>query len=71
VWNERLTVNENGQRHRITKQEAAIKQFANKAASRDKRLIEAMIKYHTIYFLGCADAALAAAGQQPSTARDR
>ena len=50
VWNERLTVNENGQRHRITKQEAAIKQFANKAASGDKRLIEAMIKYHTIIF---------------------
>ena len=50
VWNEKLTVTENGQRHRITKQEAAIKQLANKAASGDKRAIEAMIKFQTMLF---------------------
>jgi hypothetical protein len=38
--NEKVTINENGQRRRITKQEAAVKQLANKAASGDKRAIQ-------------------------------
>ena len=50
VWNEKLTVTENGRRHRITKQEAAIKQLANKAASGDKHAIEAMIRFQTMLF---------------------
>ena len=50
VWNEKLTVTENGQRRRITKQEAAIKQLANKAASGDKHAIEAMIRFETMLF---------------------
>jgi hypothetical protein len=37
IWlramNEKVTINENGQRRRITEQEAAVKQLANKAAS--------------------------------------
>jgi hypothetical protein len=48
VWNEKVTVTENGQRRRITKQEAAIKQLANKAAGGDKRAIEAMIRFQAM-----------------------
>jgi hypothetical protein len=36
IWlramNEKITINENGQRRRITRQQAAVKQLANKAA---------------------------------------
>ena len=44
VWNEQLTVTENGQRRRISKRQAAIKQLANKAASGNQRAIEAMLR---------------------------
>ncbi len=54
IWlramNEKVTINENGQRRRITKQEAAIKQLANKAASGDKRAIQDMIRFQTMLF---------------------
>ena len=50
VMNEKVTINENGQRRRITKQEAAIKQLANKAASGDKRAIQDMLRFQTMLF---------------------
>ena len=54
IWlramNEKVTISENGQRRRITKQEAAIKQLANKAASGDKRAIQDMIRFQTMLF---------------------
>jgi Family of unknown function (DUF5681) len=54
IWlramNEKVTINENGQRRRITKQEAAIKQLANKAASGDKRAIQDMLRFQTMLF---------------------
>ena len=37
--------------NKITKQEAAIKQLANKAASGDKRAIQDMIRFQTMLFL--------------------
>ena len=37
-----------GDRRRITKQEAAIKQLANKAASGDKRAIQDMFRFQTM-----------------------
>jgi hypothetical protein len=53
IWlramNEKVTINENGQRSRIT-QEAAVKQLANKAASGDKRAIQDMIRFQTMLF---------------------
>jgi hypothetical protein len=52
IWlramNEKVTINENGQRRRIAKQEAAIKQLANKAASGDKRAIQDMVRFQTM-----------------------
>jgi hypothetical protein len=48
--NEKVTINENGQSRRITKQEAAIKQLANKAASGDKRAIQDMLRFQTMLF---------------------
>jgi hypothetical protein len=54
IWlramNEKVTINENGQRRRITKQEAAVKQLANKAASGDKRAIQDMLRFQTMLF---------------------
>ena len=54
IWrcamNEKVTINENGQRRRITKQEAAVKQLANKAASGDKRAIQGMLRFQTMLF---------------------
>ena len=54
IWlramNEKVTINENGQRRRITKQEAAVKQPANKAASGDKRAIQDMLRFQTMLF---------------------
>ncbi|MGB8112859.1 MAG: DUF5681 domain-containing protein [Candidatus Sulfotelmatobacter sp.] len=40
---EKVTVNENGQRKTITKLEAAIKQFVNKAASGDLRALQLLV----------------------------
>jgi hypothetical protein len=48
--NEKVTISENGQRRRITKQEAAIKQLANKAASGDKRAIQEMLRFERVLF---------------------
>jgi len=39
-----------GNRRRITKQEAAVKQVANKAASGDKRAIQDMLRFQTMLF---------------------
>src|SRR5437588_11273536 len=54
IWlramNEKVTISENGQRRRITKQEAAIKQLANKAASGDKRAMQDMIRFQRMLF---------------------
>ena len=65
VWNEQLTVTENGQRRRISKRQAAIKQLANKAASGNQRAIEVMLRAEQTHAL---EARLCAAEPRPASA---
>jgi uncharacterized protein DUF5681 len=44
VFNEKIAIKENGERRIITKQQAALKQLANKAASGDARAIRDMLR---------------------------
>jgi hypothetical protein len=67
--NERVTINENGQRRRITKQEAAVKQLANKAASGDKRAIQDMLRFQTMLFPDAPMTSSEPAKQAPSPGR--
>jgi hypothetical protein len=55
VLNERVTVAENGQRKRITKLEAMLKQLANKGASGDQRAISLVLRLQADYGLAQND----------------
>jgi len=44
VFNEKIAIKENGQRRIITKQQAALKQLVNKAASGDPRALREMLR---------------------------
>jgi hypothetical protein len=47
VLNERVTVKENGERRRMTKLEAALKQLVNRAAAGDSRALRDLLRVDT------------------------
>jgi len=48
VFNEKISIKENGERRIITKQQAALKQLANKAASGDAAAIRDMLRLQAV-----------------------
>src|SRR5690242_12567642 len=46
--NERVTINEEGKRRKITKREAMAKQLANKGASGDHKAMQVLLNYETL-----------------------